>query len=254
MLFLRSLIGNIWIYGMIGIGVIGGGTIGWLWPRKWHVYWWNHLILTPLVRGMKFFGGLDVEFRGLQYLNDKAVYACKHESAWETYVLTSVLDKATIILKKELMYIPLFGWAAALYGLIPVDRSAGTSAMKKMLAAAKKKVAEGRPIVIFPEGHRMPAGTSQKYKPGFLFLAQNLKMPVIPVALNSGMFWPRSSFKHIPGKIIVEFMPPMTIEGNKEEFMEAIRKRIEDKCEELNFEAMRDYPDCKVNYHGSKPV
>ena len=208
------------------------------------------MILPTMVWGMKFFGGLKVEFRGMQYMDDRAVYACKHESAWETYVMTSVVDKATVILKKELMYIPLFGWAAAKYGLIPVDRAAGTSAMKKMLVAAKKKVTEGRPVIIFPEGHRMPAGTSQKYKPGFLFLAQNLKMPIIPVALNSGMFWPRSSFTHIPGKIIVEFMPPMQIEGNKDEFMASIQKVIEDKCEELNQEAMRDYPASRVNYAG----
>ena len=252
MLFVRSLIGNIWIYGVIGCGVLFGGTIGWLWPRRWHIYWWNHIILPTLIRGMRVCGNLDVEFRGLEYMNDNALYACKHESAWETYVLTSVIDKATIILKKELTYIPLFGWAAHLYGLIPVDRAAGTSSMKKMLFEAKKKVKDGRPIIIFPEGHRMPAGTSQKYKPGFLFLAQNLDMPIIPMALNSGMYWPRSSFKHIPGKIIVEFLPPMRFEGDKNEFLAKIQKCIEDKCEELNQEAMRDYPATKVNYFGKK--
>lgn len=250
MLFIRSLLGNIWIYGVIAFGVIFSSVFGWFWPQRWHMYWWNHMMLPTIIWGMRVFGGLKVEFRGLQYLSDNAVYACKHESAWETYVLTSVVDKATMILKKELTYIPFFGWSAALYGLIPVDRSAGASAMKKMLVAAKKKVVEGRPIIIFPEGHRVPAGTCQKYKPGFLFLAQNLDMPIIPVALNSGMFWPRSSFKHIPGKIIVEFMPPMHIEGDKNKFIDEVQKRIEDKCAELNQEAMHNYPACKVNYHG----
>lgn len=252
MCFVRSLLGNIWTYGVIAFGVIFCSIFGWFMPKKWHMYWWNHMMMPAVVWGLRVFGGLSVEFRGLENLNDNAVYACKHESAWETYVLTTVLDKATMILKKELTYIPFFGWAAAMYGLVAVDRSAGARAMKKMLSEAKKVVDTGRPIVIFPEGHRVPAGTCLKYKPGFLFLAQNLNMPVVPVALNSGMFWPRSSFIHISGKIIVEFMPAMTPEGDKNEFIAKLQERIEAKCAELNEEAMRDYPACKVNYAGDK--
>lgn len=250
--FIRSLLSNIWTYGMIAFGVLFCSVFGWFMPRKWHMYWWNHMILPVVLWGMRVFGGLSVEFRGLQNLSDKVVYASKHESAWETYILTTVLDKATMVLKKELTYIPFFGWVAAMYGLVAVDRSAGARAMKKMLSDAQKMVATGRPIVIFPEGHRMPAGTSQKYKPGFLFLAQNLDMPIVPVALNSGMFWPRSSFTHIPGKIIVEFMEPMQVHGDKNEFMAELQKRIEDKCSELNEEAMRDYPACRVNFAGER--
>lgn len=252
MCFVRSLLGNIWTYGVIAFGVVFCSIFGWFMPRKWHMYWWNHLMLPAVVWGLRVFGGLSVEFRGLENLNDNAVYACKHESAWETYVLTTVLDKATMILKKELTYIPFFGWAAAMYGLVAVDRSARARAMKKMLGEAKKFVDAGRPVVIFPEGHRVPAGTCLKYKPGFLFLAQNLNMPVVPVALNSGMFWPRSSFTHISGKIIVEFMPAMTPDGDKNDFIAKLQERIETKCAELNEEAMRDYPACKVNYAGDK--
>ena len=250
MLFMRSLLGNIWVYGWIVIGVIVCGIIGWFLPTKWHINWWNHIILPKILWGMKVFGGLDVEFRGLENLDDGAIYACKHQSAWETYVLTTVLDNATMILKKELMRIPFFGWAAKMYGLIPVDRAAGASAMKKMLTSAQKIVKTGRPLVIFPEGHRVAAGTLLKYKPGFLFLAQNLNMPVVPVALNSGMFWPRSSFKHIPGKIVVEFLPAMKMEGDKNEFLQRVQDCIEEKCYELNQEAMRDFPASKVNYKG----
>lgn len=252
MLFIRSLLGKIWVYGVIGFGCIFSSILGWFWPQRWHIYWWNHLMLPTVVWGLRVFGGLAVEFRGLENLSDNAVYACKHESAFETYALTTKIDNATMILKKELTYIPFFGWSQALYGLIPVDRAAGASAMKKMLAAAKKYVVKGRSIAIFPEGHRVPAGTCLKYKPGFLFLAQNLDMPVVPVALNSGMFWPRSSFKHIPGKIIVEFMPAMQVHGDKNEFIAELQKRIEDKCAELNAEAMRDYPACRVNFAGEK--
>jgi len=250
--FIRSLLGNVWTYGIIAFGVLFCSIFGWFMPKKWHMYWWNHMMLPALVWGLRVFGGLSVEFRGLENLNDKAVYACKHESAWETYVLTTVLDKATMILKKELTYIPFFGWAAAMYGLVAVDRSAGASAMKKMLGEARKVVDTGRPIVIFPEGHRVPAGTCLKYKPGFLFLAQNLNMPVVPVALNSGMFWPRSSFVHVPGKIVVEFLPAMSPDGDKNEFIAELQKRIENKCAELNEEALRDYPSCRVNFAGDE--
>jgi 1-acyl-sn-glycerol-3-phosphate acyltransferase len=248
MSYVKSLLSNIWIYGFIAFGVVFASVFGWFLPQRFHMYWWNHLILPKVLWGMKVFGGLDVEFRGLENLNNNAIYACKHQSAWETYVLTTVLDKATMILKKELMYIPFFGWAAKLYGLISVDRSAGASAMKKMLESAKAMVKTGRPIVIFPEGHRVPAGTSLKYKPGFLFLAQNLNMPVVPVALNSGMFWPRSSFKHISGKIVVEFLPAMTMQGDKNEFIQKVQDCIEKKCYELNQEAMKNFPACSVNY------
>ncbi len=250
MLFIRSLISNIWIYGVIGFGVVFCSIFGWFLPRKWHIFWWGRMMCPAVMWGMKVFGGLSIEVRGKQYLGGKVIYACKHESAAETYFLAAIVDKATMVLKKELTYIPFFGWAQAMYGLIPVDRSAGASAMKKMLIGAKKMMSTGRSLIIFPEGHRVPAGTNIKYKPGFLFLAQNLKLPVVPVALNSGMFWPRSSFKHLPGKIIVEFMPPIDVSGDKNESIEKIQKCIEDKCYELNHEAMRDYPACKVNYFG----
>ncbi len=250
--FIRSLLGNIWTYGVIGFSVIVCCTIGWFMPQKWHWHWWCNKMLPTVLWGLRVFGGLSVEFRGLENIQDGAIYASKHQSAWETYALPTVVKKCTMILKKELTYIPLFGWAQALYGMIPVDRSAGASAMKKMLVSAKKEVEKGRPIVIFPEGHRVKAGTCLKYKPGFLFLAQSLKMPVVPVALNSGMFWPRSSFSHLSGKIIVEFMPAMTVEGDKNEFIERLQKCIEDKCEELNQETIKNYPETKANYYGDK--
>lgn len=248
MLFIRSLSGNVWLYACIVFGVIFCCIFGWFMPQRWIINFWNKFLLPIALWGLRVFGGISVEVRGRQYLNqERAVYACKHESAMETYTLTTIITKGVMILKKELTYIPLFGWAAWMYGLIAVDRSAGAKAMKNMLASARKKVEEGRPIIIFPEGHRMQPGMTQKYKPGFLFMAQNLNLPVIPVALNTGMFWPRSSAKHFPGKVIIEFMEPMTPGKDKNAFIEELQSKIEAKCAELNAETIKNYPQTEVN-------
>lgn len=253
MFFIRSWLGNLWIYLWIVIGVILSCIFAWFVPQKWTVVYWNKFILPTALWGLKVFGGISIEVRGQQYINqEKAIYACKHESAMETYAMTSIITRGVMILKKELTYIPVFGWAQLLYGLIPVDRGAGASAMKKMLSDAKKRVAEKRPIIIFPEGHRMKPGTTQKYKPGFLFMAQNLSLPVIPVALNTGMFWPRHSAKHFPGKVIVEFMEPMQPSTDKNAFIEELQARIEAKCDELNAETVKNYPYTAVNLECKK--
>jgi len=236
------------MYGCIVFGVVFSCIFGWFVPQSWVVVFWNRLVLPCALWGLRIFGGISIEVRGKQYLEQKkAVYACKHESAMETYTMTTLIPRGIMILKKELTYIPFFGWAAWLYGLVPVDRSAGARAMKNMLAAAKKKAEQGRPIIIFPEGHRMKPGTTQKYKPGFLFMAQNLNLPVIPVALNTGMFWPRNSAKHFPGKVIIEFMEPMQPGKDKNAFIEELQNRIENKCAELNAETVKNYPQTKVN-------
>lgn len=248
MFFVRSWLGTVWIYLWIALGVIFSCIFSWFVPQKWTVVYWNRFILPIALWGLKVLGGISIEVRGRQYLNqENAVYACKHESALETYTLTTIITRGVMILKKELTYIPLFGWAAWLYGLVAVDRGAGARAMKKMLADAQKKVKEKRPIIIFPEGHRMKPGTTQKYKPGFLFMAQNLKLPVIPVALNTGMFWPRSSTRHFPGKVIIEFMEPMMPGTDKNAFIDELQSKIEAKCAELNAETVKNYPYTAVN-------
>lgn len=247
--FIRSILGNIAIYGVITIAVLLCCVFGWFVPQKWVVFFWNRIMLPMAVWGLRVFGGISIEVRGREYLmQSNAIYACKHQSALETYIITTIITKGVMILKKELTYIPFFGWAQLLYGLIAVDRGAGASAMKKMLASARQRIAQGRPIIIFPEGHRVKPGTSLKYKPGFLFLAQNMKLPVIPVALNTGMFWPRHCFTHLQGKVIVEFMEPMIPGADKNQFIEELQAKIEAKCAELNAETIKNYPATKINF------
>lgn len=192
---------------------------------------------------LKLIAGMEIEIRGKEYMKQEGVlYASKHESALETYCLSSYITKLVFVLKKELTYIPLFGWAQYFYGMIPVNRSAGGAAMKNMLKAAKNRLDDKRPIIIFPEGTRVKPGTINGYKPGLLFIAQNLNVPVIPVALNTGLFWQKNSFLRHPGKVIIEFMEPMPTDLDKKDFMAELQKRIENKCAELNAETIKNYP------------
>lgn len=190
--------------------------------------------------------GIHIEIRGKEYIRQEGViYASKHQSALETYCLSSYITKAVFILKKELTYVPLFGWAQHLYGMIAVNRAAGGATLKKLLHDAKDRMKQGRPIIIFPEGTRTKPGKTTEYKPGLVFLYQNLNVPVIPVAINTGLFWAKNSFLRYPGKIIIEFLPPLPTGMEKKEFMTELKKHIEDKCAELNRESAENYPHAK---------
>lgn len=247
MLYIRSVLFNILGYGILAFGCCITSVIG-LFSRKATVKIWNYVLLPSFVFCLKYVAGIEIEIRGREYIQQKgALYASKHESALETYTLSAYVKTLAFILKKELTYVPVFGWAQYFYGMIAVDRSAGGAAMKKMLKAAKDRIVNGRSVIIFPEGTRMQPGAKSVYKPGLLFLVQNLKAPVIPVALNTGLFWRKSSFLRYPGKVIIEFMVPMPEGLGKDEFMALLEKRIEDKCRELNEETVRNYPHVAKN-------
>ena len=242
MLLLRSLLFNITGYSILGIGCIITSIIG-IFSRKATVKIWAYGLLPLFLVALKYVGGITIEVRGKEYIQKgPALYASKHESALETYTLPTIARETAFVLKKELTYIPIFGWAQAFYGMIAVDRSAGGAAMKGMLRLAKKRIEEGRSVSIFPEGTRMKPGTKSTYKSGILFLAQNLDVPVVPVALNTGMFWGKNSFFRYPGKVIVEFLEPMPDNLDKKEYMSLLEERIESKCQELNAETVKNYP------------
>ena len=242
MLYLRSFVFNLICYTTLGLGCLLTCVLG-LFNRKLSIPLWN-LGLLPFIRwNLKYIAGIEIEIRGKEYMSqENAIYASKHESALETYMLSSYLTKAVFVLKKELTYIPLFGWAQYFYGMIPVDRSGGGTAMKKLLKEAKSRLKVKRPIIIFPEGTRVKPGTVNGYKPGLLFIAQHVDAPVIPVALNTGLFWQKNSFLRHSGKVIIEFMEPMHQNSDKQQFMAELESRIEKKCAELNEESVRNYP------------
>lgn len=243
MLYIRSFVFNIICYSTLALGCLLTSVIG-IFSRKITIPMWNYIILPFLLLALKYIAGIEIEIRGKQFIRqDGVLYAGKHESALETYFLSAYIKKLVFVLKKELTYVPLFGWAQYFYGMIPVDRSAGGAAMKNLLKQAKDRISKGRPILIFPEGTRVQPGTVKGYKPGLLFLAQNLNVPVIPVALNTGLFWQKNSFLRHKGKVIIEFMEPMPFIEDKKEFMAELQNRIEKKCQELNLETIKNYPE-----------
>ncbi|MGB6537568.1 MAG: lysophospholipid acyltransferase family protein [Xanthobacteraceae bacterium] len=154
--------------------------------------------------------GTKVEWRGVSKIpHGGCIVACKHQSLWETFALYAVLEDPAYVLKRELMWIPLFGWHMAKAGLIPIDRSAGVSALKRMTAQALEQLRRGRQVVIFPEGTRRQPGAEPSYKNGVGYLYSRAGVACVPLALNSGLYWPRRSMLRLPGTIVVELLDPI---------------------------------------------
>jgi len=178
--------------------------------------------------------GITHEVRGSEHIpQGAALIASKHQSAWDTIIFWALLRQPSFVLKRELIYLPVFGWYLILLRCIYIDRSAGMKAMKLLLSSAAKRVAEKRPIVIFPEGTRIAPGADSTYHPGIAALYHHLQLPVVPVALNSGRLWPRNGFIKTPGKIIIEFLPPIAPGMKGREFLGMLKERIENRCREL---------------------
>jgi 1-acyl-sn-glycerol-3-phosphate acyltransferase len=172
--------------------------------------------------------GLSYEVRGSNNLPKGAVIvALKHQSAWDTIALWVLLKGPAIVLKQSLTRIPLFGWYMRKGKAIVIDRNAGAKALRPMVTAARAAAAEGRPIAIFPEGTRTPVGARRPYQPGVAALYMQLGLPLVPVALNSGLFWGRRSFLKRPGRILVEFLPAIEPGLDRKRVMAELEHRIE---------------------------
>jgi 1-acyl-sn-glycerol-3-phosphate acyltransferase len=178
--------------------------------------------------------GLSVEWRGKEKLpHGSCIVACKHQSVWETFALFMLLDDPTFVLKRELMWIPLFGWLATKSGMIPIDRKARVSSLARMAARARSEVARGREIVIFPEGTRRPPGAEPRYMPGVALIYGELNLACVPIALNSGLFWPRRSLIRYPGTVLVEVLDPIPAGLAKRAFLTQLQNSIEEATARL---------------------
>ena len=154
--------------------------------------------------------GATVEVRGREHLPKGPYLICsKHQSALETLVMAYTALDVAFVLKRELVWIPIFGWYMYRLRMPAIDRSAGTSALRRMLAQARREAERGRPILIFPEGTRTPPGKRGVWHGGAAMLAQALNLPIVPVALNSGVAWPKGDWVKSSGRIIFEFLPPL---------------------------------------------
>jgi 1-acyl-sn-glycerol-3-phosphate acyltransferase len=198
--------------------------------------------------------GLDGEIRGLDRLpRGVCLIAMKHQSAWDTLVLPVLLGDPAVVIKQELLWVPFYGWYAARAGSIAIDRRGGAGALRRMLAAAKQAAAAGRPIVIFPQGTRTAPGQRLSYQPGVAALYQALDLPLVPAAVNSGLFWGRRSFVKRKGRIVLEFLEPIPPGLPRRQLMAELEQRIEAATAALEHEAMAGYP-AGGNHSSSPPL
>jgi 1-acyl-sn-glycerol-3-phosphate acyltransferase len=235
---LRSLLFNVgWYVGTAIIAIVGMPIL--LLPRRAVVAWadfWIDFCLWWLSLTC----GVTHRLQGLE--NRPAgpvILACKHQSSWETLAFHRLFPNAATVLKRELLFIPVVGWAMARAGNIAVERGEGAKALRSLLRQAKAAVAEGRSILIFPEGTRTPVGAERAYHAGTAALYRQLGVPVVPVALNSGLFWGRRKFIKWPGIIDVEVLPPIPPGLDRETFMATLRDRIEGATKQLVESASR---------------
>jgi 1-acyl-sn-glycerol-3-phosphate acyltransferase len=178
--------------------------------------------------------GTEVEFRGVEKIPPGGLLvASKHQSLWETFALLRIFDDPAYVLKRELMWIPFFGWYAWKARSVPIDRKGGSTALAAMNQRAREEVAAGRQIIIFPEGTRRPPGAPPAYKYGIAHLYSRLGVPCVPVALNSGKYWPRRRMLRHPGTIVVEVLDPIPPGMPRDAFFARLQEVIEPASEAL---------------------
>ncbi len=182
--------------------------------------------------------GTRVEVRGQEKLPKGAcLVVSKHQSMWDTFALVPLFRDPAIVLKDELKWIPFYGWFCLKFEHILVKRDKAASALKAMIRDARARAAEGREIIIFPEGTRAMPGAPPGYKPGYVALYEGLGVPAVPLALNSGLYWPRRSILRYPGTIVVEFLDPIPPGLPRAEFRRRVEVAIEEASNRLLAEA-----------------
>jgi 1-acyl-sn-glycerol-3-phosphate acyltransferase len=233
---LRAFLFNVLFY-VTTVLFLGLGSPLLLGPRSWAM-WALALHARTELWLLKTIVGTELEVRGKEKLPKGAcLVASKHQSAWETFALIPLFRDPAYLMKRELFWIPFHGWFSYKFKMIPVDRDKGPAALRRMLAEAKTRAAAGREIIIFPEGTRRAPGALPDYKTGVFLLYEALGIPCVPVALNSGLFWPRRSLKRYPGTIIVEFLDPIPPGLSKREFLPRLQATIETASNRLIAEA-----------------
>ena len=247
MVFLRSIVFNVLFYAaLIGLMILGLPLLAFGPGRiKRLAAVWGHVSLWLL----RVVCGTRVEFRGLENIPRGAcLVAPKHQSVWEVFALTTVFPDFTFVLKRELTWIPLFGWYLSRGGQIAIDRSNGRAALVQAARKAKGVLASGHQLFLFPEGTRRPPGAPPQYKLGVAHIYAANDVPCVPVALNSGLFWPRRRLIRRPGTIVVEVLPAIAPGLSAAEFLPLLQSRVEAACDRINAEAVDRHAslDCSL--------
>jgi 1-acyl-sn-glycerol-3-phosphate acyltransferase len=241
MIKLRSLVFNVAFYvNLIALAIFGlpmllGGRHGvfalarlWASTSRW--------LLESIC-------GLRIEYRGLHNIPEGGyILAAKHQSLLETFALLAYAPDFAIVVKRELVFIPVFGFYLVGARQIAIDRSRGHAALGKVIAQARDVLRAGRQVVIFPEGTRRPAGAPPRYKFGVAALYAETGAPCLPVALNTGLFWGRRGFIRRPGVAVIEYLPPILPGLGRDAFGERLQATIEAACQRLYAEALAADP------------
>lgn len=232
MIFLRSLVFNVLFYLTLVVWLIVAVPT-FVMPRaailgvakawgRWNV-WLMHAVC-----------GTRVQFLGIERIpQGPLIVASKHQSMWETFALLRFIDQPIFILKRELNWIPFFGWYLMKAGMIGIDRKAGVRSLKILARMTQEQMHRGRQLVIFPEGTRRPVGAPPAYKSGVALIYAEGDVPCMPVALNSGLCWPRRTFLRYPGTITVEFLDSLPPGLKRNEFMTCLEASIEGATDRL---------------------
>jgi|SRR5690349_22830382 len=231
-IFLRSLLFNILFYAVfVFLALLALPTL--MMPRAALMTiagWWGRSAIFL----MRVICNIRVEFRGTEKIpTGPLIVASKHQSMWETISLLQFFEAPFFVLKRELTWIPVFGLFLIKANMIAIDRGAGSRALRSMMRRAEEEVRRGRQFVIFPEGTRRPVGAPPQYKSGIGVIYADCGVPCLPVALNSGLFWPRRTFLRYPGTLVVEFLDPLPPGLPRDEFLARIQSVIEEATNRL---------------------
>ncbi len=232
MTVLRSILFQIAFY-IWGAGLVIAFSPALLGPRRGSVLGMRLFGRGTMVL-MRLIAGIRVEVRGRDNIpKGGVILAAKHQSAFDTLVYHVLADDPAIVMKRELLFIPLYGLHALKARMIPVDRAGGPSALKDVVRRGREALALGRPIVIFPQGTRVAPGVRAPYQSGLAALYTQLHVPVVPVATNSGVCWPRRSFVKHAGTIVIEFLPPIEARLPRRVFAARLEAAIEEASDRL---------------------
>lgn len=233
MILIRSIVFNLVFYVTLIVMMIVFTPYYFLAPR--HKAWFvpklwanvNHWLLEKIV-------GCTYTIEGLEHIKHEAcIIAPKHQSFWDAYAFVPFIPDAIYILKRELMWIPLFGWYVGKMKMIPVHRGSRSVALKSIIRGAAPGIAENRQIMIYPEGTRRSPGDVPSYKYGIAFLYKELNLPVIPIAHVAGLYWPRRKFLRYPGTIKCRVLPAIQPGLSTGEFLIELERVTEAACDEF---------------------
>jgi 1-acyl-sn-glycerol-3-phosphate acyltransferase len=238
-IFLRSLIFNVLFYLLLAFWIIVAIPT-FVMPR-YCIMGISRAWARSSIRLLRLVCNIKVEYRGLEKIQKgPLIVASKHQSMWETFALLQFFDQPLFILKRELTWIPFFGWYLIKANMIGIDRSAGGRSLLQMTRRAGEAVRRGRQLIIFPEGTRTPVGATPNYKTGIAQIYVDCGVNCLPVALNSGLFWPRRTFMRYPGTLVVEFLDPLPPGLSRREFIARVSAVIEEATNRLVETAQRE--------------